>query len=697
MHRIQALFVSSLLLILVYASPAQASGDFECSPSWLLMHGELSDCTNMAMLSPGNDTRVNLLLLLADRDGQGAAEAASLPQSPMFDWPTLGAYYAPRPKSDDGDSFAQGEGSRCRSNDSGTTGFEAAVQADGKLADDERKALIAARHTLRPDCVGAAKALPAIAAATIRSASGRAFLAYLNGAAAFYGGDYNTAAAQFASLRKAGSPWLRETAAYMLGRVEVNRAQVGLFDEYGYRGHDKVADKAVIAHAETMLQAYLKAYPKGLYAASARGLMRRVYWLGGQTDKLADQYASLLAQPPAARGLDDVALAEEMDSKLLPAFDAGETSDPILLAVIDLRQMRVADNEADSTCCHPMSRAELESQRARFAPAPGLFDTLLAIHALYVERRPDAVLPLIPEAQRQARFTTLDFTRQMLRGIALEQRKDGAARGFWLDMIPGAAQPFQRPILELALALHDERVGAIDKVFAADSPVRTAEIREILLTNVADAKLLRRQASARTSPQRERDLALFTLLYKEATRGPHADFVKDLALVPADAPSDPLYGSMASADRLPLGIFTQVKTLGDYGCPPLRETQMRLAANARDAKAMLCLADFLRVNSFDGFGLDYHPSGEQLGATPSLFPGQPYSRLEVYKAIIADPKATAPDKAYALYRAVNCYAPSRINACGGTDVPPAGRKTWFRQLKQDYPRSHWAEALQYYW
>ncbi len=128
MHRIQALLVSSLLLVLFCASPARASGDFECSPSWVLMHGALSDCTNMAMLSPGNDTRVNLLLLLADRDGQGAA-ATSLPPSPMFNWPTLGAFYALRPKRDDGDSYAEGEGSRCRSNDSGTAGFEAAVQA----------------------------------------------------------------------------------------------------------------------------------------------------------------------------------------------------------------------------------------------------------------------------------------------------------------------------------------------------------------------------------------------------------------------------------------------------------------------------------------------------------------------------------------------------------------------------------------
>ncbi len=57
----------------------------------------------------------------------------------------------------------------------------------------------------------------------------------------------------------------------------------------------------------------------------------------------------------------------------------------------------------------------------------------------------------------------------------------------------------------------------------------------------------------------------------------------------------------------------------------------------------------------------------ELGGTPSDFPGKPYARLETYRAIIADPKAAPPvaDKAYALYRAVRCYAPAGNNACGG--------------------------------
>ena len=53
--------------------------------------------------------------------------------------------------------------------------------------------------------------------------------------------------------------------------------------------------------------------------------------------------------------------------------------------------------------------------------------------------------------------------------------------------------------------------------------------------------------------------------------------------------------------------------------------------------------------------------------------------------------------AYALYRAVNCYAPSGNNQCGGADVPQEQRRAWFQQLKRDYAGSQWAQKLRYYW
>jgi hypothetical protein len=638
-------------------------------------------------------------MLLFDRRGSLPRPGEGAPPHPLgalFDWRTLAGWLVVRPDNADSD-YSSGEGSRCRSNGSGADAFEGAVNA-AKLPGGEGAALIAARRAINPDC-----AKPSGGAALagldgqVRSPAGKAFATYLGGALAFYDGDFDTAAARFASLGGARDGWLRETARYMTARVEVNRMQVGLFDEYGNPRDFKTIDPRITAAADAGLRSYLKEFPKGLYARSAQGLLRRVYWFGNKRDLLAQQYVALFAQPAAARGFSDVDLAEEMDTKLLPELTIGDTRDPTLLAVLDLKRMRMADDEVSAGCCtDPITLAEINGQRAAFAGNQPLFDYLVAAHQFYVGGKPAEVLKLIPDAARQSSFSEVQFSRQMLRGMALDAVGDRNARGFWLEMMPGAKIEAQHSALELALAYHDERTGGLARVFAPDSPVDDASIREILLTNVADAGLLRKQATGAKAAH-ERQVALFTLLYKELSRGAYRDFTTDLALVPANASTEGSFYDLLGSDQLPFGLFTRPTQLGEYDCAPLKRTVLDLTAAPGNAHARLCLADFFRANGFDGIALDSQPPREDLGGTKTLFAGPVYSRLEVYKAIVADPKAGADDKAYALYRAVNCYAPSGNNSCGGTDVDKAVRKSWFTRLKTDYAKSRWASGLRYYW
>jgi len=348
-----------------------------------------------------------------------------------------------------------------------------------------------------------------------------------------------------------------------------------------------------------------------------------------------------------------------------------------------------------------MPRAVLEAQKPYFARQAPLYEYLLASYAFYVEKKPADVLQLIPDAARERTFSYLQFSRQMLRGMALEAVKDHNALGFWMQMLPGATQAFQRPALELAIAYHHERAGSVSRVFDADSPVHYPYLREVLLVTVADAALLRKQAKDARAPQRERDIALFTLLYKEATRGHAADFLNDLPFVPPNAPQDGYFSVADTVDiekaPVPLGLFTNAKNNGEYGCPALRETQAQLLKESDNPKALLCLADFFLANGMTISNADMQPRPEDLGGTQSLFPGGPYVRMLAYQSVLANPRAGADDKAYALYRAVRCYAPSGYNGCGGKDVPLAQRKAWFLRLKNDYPSSRWARELKYYW
>lgn len=705
MYRSCALLLA-VIMALAWHSPARASGDFECSPGLKLNHSALTGCDNMVILQPGNDTRVNLTLLLLDRETRTPVRKPGdhppAPATAFFEWGSFEDTFFPKPAQPDGDnnSYADGEGSRCRSDDAGTEAFEAAVNAATKVPSSERADLIAARRGLKPNCTGASAGAAAIADALgrMKSPGGKAFARYLRGAQAFYDGDYDTAAAQFSALRTADQPWPRETARYMLGRVEVNRAQINAFDDYGSRKEPSTIDGQIIARAEAGLRDYVRDYPKGLYTISARGLLRRVYWLSGNTTKLAAEYAALFALPPAERGLDDGALAQEMDYKLLPELKIADTRDPTLLAVLDLSRMR-GPEWPDTSQGHdaPIAIAELEAQRPYFASDPALFDYLLAAHAYYVTKQPAAILRLLPDAARQASFSHLQFSRQMLRGMALEAVKDRNPRGFWVEMLAGAQKPYQRSAVELALAMHDERGGALDRVFEPGSPIHDPQVRETLLVTVAGPQLLRRRAKDAGAPLHEREVALFTLLYKDATRGAYRDFLADQALAPAGAPKDGNFLDLLAEEHPSVGVFAQTAGTPEYDCPSLKEVVGQLARDARASKARLCLADFMRLNGFDDFMLDGQRPKDQLGGTPSLFPGPAFSRLELYKAMIADAATPGPDKAYALYRAVNCYGPSGNNSCGGVEVPTAQRKAWFLRLKKDYPASHWAQDQRYYW
>ena len=252
----------------------------------------------------------------------------------------------------------------------------------------------------------------------------------------------------------------------MVGRNALNRAVAASTDEYGSLLEAAKRDRRSAAEAEAAFLAYLKAYPAGRYAASARGLIRRAHWIAGQAPELADDFSAVIRSAARATPMSAAALAGEFDYKLLVDLGGKTARDPILLAVIDLQRMRPIDDWERERGATRLDRNELMAQAEVFRNDRPLFDYLRAAEALFVRNQPREVLELIPDAARQQQFTYLEFSRQMLRGMALDAVADPNARQFWLSLFPGATQPFQRGAAELALALHDERTGHPELVFA---------------------------------------------------------------------------------------------------------------------------------------------------------------------------------------------------------------------------------------
>jgi len=708
-----------LFAVVLYSQCVWASSDNYCSPTWTLVRRGYDRCNNLPILTPGNDTRINLKLLMVDV-GLGTLQAEQVSkedsafgygkvpfsleffENSIFSARNNAAYPTP-----ENNVVSYGIANRCSSNEGGRSDFIAAVEQSRTLSAAERQLLIDARKKLTPGCTAVAASSPSGGDTHDNDAGSVAykqFMGYLHGAAAFYEGRYDAAATAFVKLHRSDQPWLKEAAQYMAGRTELNRAQQQAFDEYGFPQLDKTDKKALLA-AESQLASYLQAYPAGQYAASARGLLRRVYWLSSQPQKLADEYAWLLHHLDSPQSnLSAAELALEADSKLLATATPEQLKNPLLLATLDLSLMR--DN--GSSDAKKLSFADLEKQQPLFVGHTALYGYLLAVHQLYVQNDAASALKRLSD-NIPAHMTYLDFSRLVLRGQALEASGDyPGARSLWRALLQVARQPLQNETMQLALALNYEYSKQPALAFAPDSPVTEPAIRTVLLRNSVSAAVLRQIARSKTNAEQERQNALYTLLYKDLLQGQYQDYLQDYGLLPADAAKYNRQDSgleYGATPHLALFTWTGKKTGDSYSCSSTVEIAKKLAKNPKDPVGLLCLGDFVNANDLAS-GPDLsnvtkpRKSGLQdavLGTAPSRFPGNLFSRGEGYKTVIADAGTTPDQKAYALYRLIQCYATSGYNHCGGKNVEPAERKAWFRALKSRYAGSVWAQSLKYYW
>ncbi|HWU00633.1 MAG TPA: hypothetical protein VN229_23545 [Terriglobales bacterium] len=701
---------------------AQASGDFVCSSNWSLSSGVYDPCNNVPFLSPANDTRVNLRLLMADT---GSVALPSLPLSDydrangygLVPFPMENVWTPPEPANASADAssgdtsgssdnsandVASGDGSRCRSNNAATAqAFNSQVTNTSGLSDAERNALTANRLDMVNLCDGK----PVAPISSLQSPQAKDFGLYLTGAGAFYNGDFATAQQSFTGLGNSGQAWLKETAFYMLPRTALNAAQVNAFDEYGMPKQENV-DKTQLKTAEAGFKAYLQAYPQGLYAASARGLLRRVYWLMGDQGQLAQTYGDAMAA-----GLSNTdqatALVLEIDNKLLDSADATTVKDPVLLAVIDLVAMRQPDTSqqgSDVPAAKPLTAEMLQAQQPLFASHQELYAYLVAAQHFYMEKDPAKTLAALPDLPADKPITGyLAFSEAMLRGLALEATGDHAsAAALWTRLFPLAKLTLTQPALQLAMAINLERSQKIDAVFTAGSLVDDTQIRSFLIRKSASPALLRQVIKDTTSTGEQKGTAQFVLLYKDLTRAHYQDYAGDVALAPL--PAQPFVTDDIAytyfGPKADLSIFAKPATAGidddaGYVCPTLDKVAARLQQNPKDSQGLLCLGEFIR-SGFDFSPLDQAPGKDGLGSSDG-FGGKLFSRLDGYATVINDPKAGHKDKAYALFRAVNCFAPSGNNGCDDQDISKDQRKKWFQALKTHYADTNWATKLQYYW
>ena len=677
------------LAALSFASPGRASSDYDsCGQPTKIYYTSFTGCDSMGLISPGNDTRINLIYLLSDARRQKLKtvkpttepNATAVSYAPG-DWATFRSSLDLRSKAVAVESDSEyGEATICVSDEAGRAGFLAAVAADPGVTDSEKTMLANIRKTLKCKTAGGGDVT-----IDVQSPAAKEFAAYIYAVRRFYFVTHTDSSA-FANLANSAQSWVREASRYMQARIALLDAQATAFDEYGTLQQNGVSP-AKVKTALDSLNAYLKDYPKGTYAVSASGLLRRAYWISGDKQRLAAAYSEAMRRSDIDEA--GFALVNELDLKLPVVADQNNESDVLVLAMENLRLMR-REIDSGGKALSGMKAEVIEAQRALFAGHEDIYNYLLAARAWFVDKDAKTVLQMLPEkAAVGDAWSYVEFSGQLLRASALDATGDKSARAALVNLFPKATQAFQRGTLELALVMIDERAKNISAVFAPDSLIQAPLLRQYVLDNIAGPILLRQQAIATNVPQDERDTALFRLYARDLTQGRFSGFLEDIKLLPPK-PAQDVNGN-------PDDKFAAFRWSGgkdNYECPDLVEIAKLLSADEQSIQGRLCLGDFIRSNG--DFGL-VPVEQDELGGTGTLFAGNQIYRQDAYIDIMKNAKATHLEKAYALFRAVKCYEPAHSNDCGGTEVAESLRKKWFDELKSKYSDTSYAKELRYYW
>jgi hypothetical protein len=587
---------------------------------------------------------------------------------------------------------AERENRHVSNNTASVSQFFAALQADAALTAEQRQALAQARMGLYS---GANREQVESSLATLPTDSpAQHYKNYLAAAASFYAGDYASAERDFTQLAKSDRPWLAETAQYMLMRTALNKSSQNSVGEYGDFDIAKI-NREDATQAQTLAQAYLQRFPQGQYAASTRGMLRRINWYLQAWPQLAGLYEQTLQQSTDAQQLRETVIEYDnvygmafYDQSVLEAFPDAPRVSYIEL----LRALRLDSNNKPT-----LKQAQLDASKPVFEQSQKLpLWHNLQLNLWMATGNYAAIIQAVAPAQKLVPHDTLAFSEQVLYGEALMgQQNWTAARDFWQQLLKLGQDNEQRQYVQAKLAATLVYSGDVAAVFAPDSAVTNLRFRSQVLKTQATLEQLRQQAVHGPNNE-ERTIALHTLLVRDLTENRFGDWLKDKKLVSEIAP--PVIGEAFNDVNLSTFDWNGDAAQAGYTCRSLNETVTVLSKKADDAHPLNCLGEFFRTTQTH-VDLWENSSGNDVleAAISRKEPFGQFDRQSYYQQVITSPTAEVEDKSFALYRAIMCYAPSGANECGGEDVDKLQRKGWFTQLKTQYPGSPWAQKLKYYW
>ncbi|QFY43596.1 hypothetical protein F6R98_14000 [Candidatus Methylospira mobilis] len=545
------------------------------------------------------------------------------------------------------------------------------------------------------------------------SDAAKPYARYLEAAAAFYAGQYDRAAALFQSLSADAKPgWVQETSLYMLGRVALNHAQVR-YDGWSELNAETI-DRTALGKAASAFNAYLKAFPQGRYADSAKGLFRKIHWLSADGAALTADYQAWATKiRPGVAGQALLDFINETESKSNPVNAPVDAlwSAPLLAMQHITASWRPGDDGAlqQKTL---VGVDAVNAHRSQFADAglEALWSYLALAHRYWVAGDYDGVIQQTAADAATGKLSNIAYSRRTLRGLALTAlQRWPEAEAHWQSLLKTVEHPGQKIQTQWLLALTWSQQGRLDDIYARDSTAGNSDIRDYFI-HAGKPELLESLLKREDLPSHSRSLAYFTLMNQFVR---HRDFKAASAILSAH----PASGYALARDMLaPLAWAGQK---GEYACPSFSELLAAIQQTPAAAQRLNCMGDFSRTQNWD-YSLDViadeNVSDEPRHRWHDLadyglpFKNKPvdafgdksgrkiYSSLDYYMDVINQSgKVASEDMAYALHRAMSCFASSGNNHCGDQNIPKEQRGAWFKRLKSEFKDSRWAKEQKYYW
>jgi hypothetical protein len=709
------------------ANTLQASSDLDCPPPLTAVISSTAalDCRfgiGNAVLNPYNDSRVNLLLAMTRPASNQAVEnrhalswdaTANPIQSPFY----IEAIQVPASPAEDTTSralynqfidllryvgFDEHHASVAHINKDyqppslshlayRALALQEIVQADAALNEVDRKQIL--KYLLQLDN-------------SPEQNRTKDYLRYIDAANAFYADDYSTAEQLFSALATASTAWVKEAALYNLIRVAIRKAQRQSGDSYGFFDLARV-DQTQANKILPAIQQYVQAFPQGRFVDSATQLKRRAYWLSHDNKNLLQSYVEainairnnndFLAAAQLAVEIDTkylfAASSEKADVDKLPAPLAHIEWDNAVLATAQiLVRLRKPAADDTQTPYHPVTLDAIKSHENHFTQqnATSLYQYVLTAYDFFKDEKFDVVVQATENWQATiAHADYASFSRAALRAAALEklQRWQEAA-ALLKELRALAPSPLLKDHFELAQAQNLEASGNSKKIFEPDSIIQSSVLRKRILRAAANTHLLEYVLDQKHTALEEKSVALAALLNKELLSKQYK------ALLEHQQKYAPL--KLDNIDGLDVLRNETISSDDNFHCPKWSKVLADLSGTKPPPRALLCLGERLR-NLEDGSINPREPYKYQLGNTNDGFDIKRLTRLSLYLAIIGNTAAQGEDEAFALRRALYCFATSGYNHCGEEEIPVEQRKAWFTKLKSKYKSSPWSIKQKYFW